>query len=140
MMAGDKQFTYRETTKMKGKTKIYELPASSAKSIFGCKRVFVGFCGNTNQIGKSLAWLHDPTKKTPRIHDIDIIMLNDKREIYHTTTLREWLKIEDPFFAVGSGMNFALAAMSAGSTPYEAVKIASKYDPWTGMGFNKLEM
>jgi hypothetical protein len=30
--------------------------------------------------------------------------------------------------------------MAAGSSPYEAVKIASKYDPWTGMGFNKMEM
>ena len=34
--------------------------------------------------------------------------------------------------AVGSGGAFALGAMEAGATPYEAVKIAAKYDMATG--------
>jgi ATP-dependent protease HslVU (ClpYQ) peptidase subunit len=140
MMAGDKQFTYRQTTKMKGKTKIYEVPTPAAKSMFNAGKAFIGFAGDTNQIGRVLGWLYDTNNKPPKLGAIDMLVLTDKKQIFHATTLRNWLEIHEPFFAIGSGMNFALAAMAAGSSPYEAVKIASKYDPWTGMGFNKLEM
>ena len=67
-------------------------------------------------------------------------MLNDKGEIYHATNFSNWLRICDKHYAIGSGMHFAQAAMASGKTPLEAVKIASKFDPSTGMKFNKLVM
>ena len=44
-----------------------------------------------------------------------------------------WLEIRMPFYAVGSGRDFAIGAMHCGKTPAEAVEIASKYDLKTGM-------
>jgi ATP-dependent protease HslVU (ClpYQ) peptidase subunit len=69
-----------------------------------------------------------------------MLMLTNRKEFFHATTLSNWMLINQPFFAIGSGMQFAIAAMEAGKTPYEAVKIASKHDPHTGMGFNQLTM
>ena len=140
MLAGDKQFTYRETTKMKGKTKIYEMPTPAANGIFQTEKALIGFSGNTGDIGRAMAWLHDITAKVPKLANVEMLVLTDKKIIYQATTLKNWLKIEKPFFAIGSGQSFALAAMSAGKTPYEAVKIAAEYDLYTGMGFNKMEM
>jgi len=34
-------------------------------------------------------------------------------------------------FAIGSGCKYAMAAMACGKTPAEAVKVASKFDPFT---------
>jgi hypothetical protein len=36
-------------------------------------------------------------------------------------------------------VNYTIAAMEAGKEPIDAVKIASKFDPSTGLGFKKLE-
>jgi len=38
----------------------------------------------------------------------------------------------NPFFAVGSGGDFALGAMAAGKTAPEAIEIAAKHDSYTG--------
>lgn len=35
-------------------------------------------------------------------------------------------------FAIGSGAKYAMAAMACGKTPAEAVKVAAKFDPFTG--------
>lgn len=43
-------------------------------------------------------------------------------------------------YAIGSGMQYALAAMECGKTAIEAVKIASKFDPWTGGKIHWLEL
>lgn len=37
-----------------------------------------------------------------------------------------------PPAAIGSGSEYAMGAMLAGATPYEAVKIAAQLDPYTG--------
>jgi hypothetical protein len=140
MMAGDRQFTHNGGMKMLGKTKIYEIPESSAMSIFDTKRVFVGFCGNADNFATAVGWLHLPEGKPPKVKDIEMLLLNDKGQIFHATNLVNWMRICSPFYSIGSGMHFAQAAMAAGKDPYEAVKIASTLDPSTGMKFNKLEM
>jgi ATP-dependent protease HslVU (ClpYQ) peptidase subunit len=38
-------------------------------------------------------------------------------------------KIKNDFYAIGTGANFAIAAMHMGATPTEAVEIACLYDP-----------
>lgn len=35
-------------------------------------------------------------------------------------------------FAIGSGAKYAMAAMACGKTPAEAVRVAAKFDPFTG--------
>lgn len=137
-MAGDKQFT-TSGTKLIGRTKIYELSPAGCVN-FNAKKIFVGFCGNADNFGNAIHWLNNPDQKPPKVKNIEMLMLNNRKEIFHATTLSNWMFINQPFFAIGSGMQFAIAAMEAGKTPYEAVKIASKHDPHTGMGFNHLDM
>lgn len=139
-MAGDKQFTHSSGLMITGKTKIYEVPEQTAIDVFNTKRAFIGFCGNADSFGDVINWLWYPEEKAPRCKGIEMILLNANGQIFHGTNMRNWMLINQPFFSVGSGMQYAMGAMSVGKTPYEAVKIASKHDANTGKGFNKLEM
>ena len=140
MMAGDRQFTHSGGMKLLGTTKIYELPEHTCKEVFGCKKAFVGFCGNADNFPTAIAWLLTPDGPPPKVKGVEMLMLTDKGHIYHATTLLNWTRFHNKHLAMGSGMNYAQAAMDAGKDPYEAVKIASKNDPNTGMKFNKLIM
>jgi ATP-dependent protease HslVU (ClpYQ) peptidase subunit len=51
-----------------------------------------------------------------------------------------WHLVDQPYYAIGSGMNFAMGSMAAGSSAYEAVKYASKLCPNTGMGITKIDL
>jgi ATP-dependent protease HslVU (ClpYQ) peptidase subunit len=139
-MAADKQFTHNGGMKMTGKTKIYELPSEASVALFDSPKVFVGFAGNADNFIDAIQWLHNPKEKTPKVKGIEMLLLNHKGYIFHATTLTNWTRIMDKSYSVGSGMHFAQAAMLAGKTPLEAVKIASKLDPSTGCGFNYLEL
>ncbi len=140
MIAGDKQFTYHGEVKMKGVTKIYELPVITANILFECDKVFIGFAGGSSSFSSAIEWIYDPTGQPPRLKNIEFLALTERHQIFLTDNLAHWHRIGDPYFSIGSGSEFALGAMAAGKTPYEAVKIASKYDVSTGMGFNKLEL
>jgi len=48
--------------------------------------------------------------------------------------------IVDPYFAVGSGQQFATAAMYMGATAEEAVKVAMALDPNTGGDIQTLKL
>lgn len=137
MMAADRQFTHGSEMKLLGRTKIIEVPLPE---LFSCKRAFIGFAGNADIWGTIVGWLHDPTTKPPKCREIEFLMLTDRGTIMHGTNMVNWLEICQPYFAIGSGVQYAQAAMSCGKTPIEAVKIASKHDAMTGMGFNKLIM
>lgn len=137
MMAGDRQFTHSSGMKMLGATKIIEVPNPL---LFDVKRAFIGFAGNADSFGEIISFLHDPTGKPPKCRGVEMLMLTDKGRIMHGTNLSNWLYIQDKHYAIGSGMQYAQAAMASGKSPFEAVKVASKFDPMTGMAFNKLEM
>jgi ATP-dependent protease HslVU (ClpYQ) peptidase subunit len=140
MMAGDKQFSHSGGTILRGKTKIYKLPQKSSLLLFEKSTVFVGFAGNADAFADAIGYLFVPNDTPPKLKGVEMLMLNDSGEIYHGSNFRNWLLIDEPHFAIGSGMQYAIAAMESGKDPYAAVKIASKYDVNTGMGFNKLVM
>jgi len=52
----------------------------------------------------------------------------------------QWLQILTNFYAVGSGRDFALAAMHLGKTPEEAVKVAMEFDLKTGLDVDVARM
>jgi len=41
-------------------------------------------------------------------------------------------EVLDDFYAIGSGAKVALGAMACGKSAIEAVRIAARYDPYTG--------
>ncbi|OBR52335.1 hypothetical protein A6456_10570 [Paraburkholderia tropica] len=49
-------------------------------------------------------------------------------------------QMEDPFHAIGSGRDFAMAAMWLGKTAVQAVHVASQFCSGCGMGIDALEL
>ena len=50
------------------------------------------------------------------------------------------IEIKSPFYAQGSGRDYALMAMHLGRSAPEAVKLASELDPYTGGGVDTLAL
>ena len=48
--------------------------------------------------------------------------------------------MEGPFCAIGSGRDFALAAMALGHSAIEAVTVAGRFDTASGNGFDALPL
>lgn len=137
MMAGDRLFVHSSGMKMIGRTKIYEVPHPE---VFGVDKCFIGFAGNTDAFGTVVSWLWTPEERQPTVSGIEMVLLTGDGEILHGTSLRNFMHIDEPHCAIGSGSAYAQAAMALGKTPYEAVEVAAKYDVNTGGPFNKLEM
>jgi ATP-dependent protease HslVU (ClpYQ) peptidase subunit len=139
-MACDCQLTYGKSLKMKGTGKVIHVPTKAANEIFGVKKALMGFCGDAGQWAEVVSWLHELDGKPPKIVDMEFLLLTDEKKIYHATSMKNWLEVADPFFAIGNGMGYAIAAMQAGKSPLEACKIAHKYDPFTGPPFKNYKL
>lgn len=64
--------------------------------------------------------------------DIDVTVLMLKHDgiwIYESSIIP--VRIENDFFAIGTGSGYAMGAMHLGKSPKEAVEIAALYDPST---------
>lgn len=46
----------------------------------------------------------------------------------------------DAFYAIGSGSDFAMGAMAMGADAKEAVRVAAKFDPYTGGAIKKVTL
>jgi hypothetical protein len=68
------------------------------------------------------------------------LMVIRKEGVFMYERLPVPLKYEDSFTAMGSGRDFALAAMHLGKTAQEAVAIACLYDTACGNGIDTLEL
>lgn len=133
-IACDLQGTYKGSTKFKMKTKIITLNPEVALNLFGVDGAYVGFAGSLDIWAEVIGWLMNPTTKAPKCGNNEFLMLTSKNEIYHATNMRNWGLMHDKSFAIGTGGSFAVAAMSAGKTPKEAVQIACKHDIYSGGG------
>lgn len=56
------------------------------------------------------------------------------------TQLNLKLPIKERFWAIGSGAALAMAAMTCGKTPKEAIEIAAMYDPATALPIDVLTL
>lgn len=141
-MACDLQLCHASGMKFKIKSKIIEVPTYTAENVFGCKKAFIGFAGNADQMTNVWDWINSPNdyKKPPRIKEIELLLLNDKGQIFHGTNLNNWLAADTEYMSIGTGMHFAMSAMSLGKTPKEAVKVAMKLDPNTGFGVKEYKI
>lgn len=108
MCSGDDSFYLVEKLR-KGKNSIY------------------GACGEWDKCLKMLQALESDGDVDS---DMDVTVLelrNDGIWIYESTIIPA--RIKNDFWAVGTGANFAIAAMHLGKSPKEAVEIACQYDP-----------
>jgi 20S proteasome alpha/beta subunit len=132
-IACDLKMTYSGSIQWKCKTKIYQFDAHPDTYPVD---FMIGFAGTANDMVTAAEFFSMPDnfKTVPRIKGLNGLVLTAKGEIYIFDTLDKWLMIDEPYAAIGSGSMFAIGAMSAGAPPKEAIKAASKSDPYTGLG------
>jgi ATP-dependent protease HslVU (ClpYQ) peptidase subunit len=132
-MAGDLQYTEGGHKKFKGAGKIYKFDANE---IYSDADFMVGFAGTASDIIAVVDFFSMPgIVKPPKVRNLTGLVLTAKKEIFLFDDYTKWLRIKDSYYSIGSGSSIALGAMSLGCTPKEAVKTASKYDVYTGMGY-----
>lgn len=112
-----------------------------AKKIWRAGEMLVGCCGTYSSSMRFVEWVRsgmdeDTAPKSLGEFGAIVILKNGKPVFYedgkHPFTLR------GPFAANGSGGPYAMAAMLAGATAPEAVKIACRLDPSSGGAVQKL--
>jgi hypothetical protein len=137
-IAADRQANHSGGLKFKVRTKLY----SFDNPMFYKRTFHVGLAGNIDIFPPILEYFADPTKyeKPPKIKGGEGIILSADGKIWTFSNPSLWLYVDQSYYAIGSGMNFAMGAMAAGSTPYEAVKYAEKLDPQSGMGVTKIDL
>ncbi len=134
-IAGDRQATHSGGAKFKIKSKLmsFNTPALWPKAFH------VGLCGDVNSFADVLEWFTNPSAAPGKLKNCEgIILTEDKKIFTFFGKMDNWIAVDQKYYAIGSGSNFAMGAMAAGATALEAVKHASTLDPSTGMGFTNI--
>lgn len=137
-IAGDRQANHSGGLKFKLKSKLY----SFNTPIIYKKPFHIGLCGNVDDFSSVIEFFYDPTayKKAPRFKGEGLVLSEDGKIWTFGNDPSKWILVDQPYYSVGSGMNFAMGAMAAGSSPYDAVKYASTLCSATGMGATKIDV
>lgn len=138
-IACDLQVSWNGGYKYRVSTKIFGLD----KNKYIPEPFYVGYAGQVADAQRMIEWLRNPDEvRRPRKFEGSLLVLTEKSriiQIYHPDP-DAWIEVNEPFFSIGSGANFAQAAMLVGATPKDAVLAASKLDPHTGMGVKTFEL
>lgn len=62
------------------------------------------------------------------------------KKLYEVNRLCTFVEVEDRFHAIGSGAAYALGAMACGKTAPEAVRIACRYDGYSGLPIVSMQL
>lgn len=127
ILAGD-----RQTSMFNGDaTKVHRLPNGD---LFGA-------CGHLEDAHAVMAWINNgqDDDKKPKVEDgfHAIIIRNGKLHAFEKKLVM--IPYQRPFFAVGSGRDFAMAAMLLGKTAVDSIVIASQLDVDTGNSVDALQ-
>jgi ATP-dependent protease HslVU (ClpYQ) peptidase subunit len=92
-----------------------------------------GGAGNVEQILKMFEWFRNPDMKPDWKFgtEFEILQLSPEGLFLWGGEMIA-MPLDLPHYAIGSGGAFALGAMEAGAPPAEAIRIAHKFDPYTG--------
>ena len=88
--------------------------------------------GDQGLILKLYKFLYEGGEKLEDDADIDALRLSRTGLSLFDTRTGQFYQIRSTHYAIGSGAEFALAAMEMGATPERAIEIASRFDPDTG--------
>ena len=72
----------------------------------------VGCCGAASDGEKFIAWYLDQSKKKPKLKDFQALILTGDGKIFEVWEDLTFLEVPEPFFAAGSGREFALGSMA----------------------------
>lgn len=139
-MASDHQYNHTGGMTFKGMAKMMVLQKEIANLLFNAKKAIVGGAGNAQELGQAWSWLADPQDKFQKVKGSEFVAVTSNKEIYTSFNLINWIKVEQDYYAIGSGMHFAVAALESGKSPVKAVEIATKFDPHTGHGVTEYKL
>lgn len=87
--------------------------------------------GDYGQVCSVREWLESGGEK-PRADDFAGLLVAPDGAAFRLETALIRLPLYEPFHAIGSGRDFAMAAMHCGRSAREAVEIAALYDVFSG--------
>lgn len=136
-----------------GRTLAADKQATSGGLIHTTTKIFehrTGLYGITGHASHGLAvyrWIietnSDPKSYPPNPSNDEygyLLHIDKKGKIWCYEGFPIPANMEDPFFAIGSGREYATAAMYCGKTAIEAVEIASKFNTGTGQGVDSFTL
>ena len=92
-----------------------------------------GFCGEADYCLEMVEWLNGgPRPEQKDKDDWSTMMVIDKGKILRFERRAVPIVVEEKTHAIGSGRDFAMAAMACGKSSREAVLIAHQFDTGTG--------
>lgn len=102
--------------------------------IYKVDNYYVGCSGNIDLIEKYIDYLKGAGDLPIRDvnHDTLMVLFLKKNGVFIAEGPNMSIVRIDKIHAIGSGADFAMGAMCLGASPREAVKVASKYDVYTG--------
>ncbi len=74
------------------------------------------------------------------LKDFTGLLIDHESRIWLMDETAKRYEIFAPFFAIGSGRDFAIAAMALGKSAAQAVELASRFDIWTGGPITELTL
>jgi len=109
--------------------------------IFRLRDGLAAICGRASESLEMLEWLRGERKPESfpavcRNSDDSLVVVVAGGKVYSYENTPYPMVYEDPFFAAGSGRDYAMAAMHCGKTAAEAVDIACLYESGCGMGID----
>jgi ATP-dependent protease HslVU (ClpYQ) peptidase subunit len=120
--------------------------ARTVTKIFRFNDELLGYSGNFDCGMEMLDWYRngrDPAKFPLMQRDRDdwtTFVVISKSGIGFYERAPVLLAVEDPFYATGSGRDFATAALACGKNAREAVELACRFDVGSGNGIDTLEL
>lgn len=129
-MAGDRQRNFYNTP-VRAK-KVWRVRGTD-----GLLRL-VGAAGESSDCVAFVRWLQGGEK--PSATDMDALVIDHKNQAWFCTHKLVYCRILEPFFAIGCGADYALAAMACGKTAAQAVKIAARFDNRIGVGVDVVRL
>lgn len=101
----------------------------------GC---IIGFCGALTD-GEKFCRAWPNVQDLQLDEDFEALVLCEKGLLHYDQALVP-IRVLDKYYAIGTGGDLALAAMMAGATPQQAVKIAGKLDAFTGQRVHTVKL
>jgi 20S proteasome alpha/beta subunit len=107
----------------------------------------LGACGDAGQCREMQAWYCNgakPEELPPKQRDADtaawLLVIEPGPRILYFQLGPYPILLEDKIFAMGSGREYAMAAMHLGKTAREACEVAIALSPECGQGVDELEL
>ncbi|MFZ6813556.1 hypothetical protein ACO0K3_03745 [Undibacterium sp. Rencai35W] len=118
---------------------------SVVTKLYKVKGCLLAAAGDFDRIQEMIHWFRKgcmpsnlPLFQRDNADFVGLIVIRPDKKIYRYDRGPYPHKYESPTIAIGSGGNFALAAMHLGCTAVDAVRVACEFDCYSGNGIDTL--